>query len=105
MTVDYVRHWFENHALTTATQTLRAASRKWIEEAAEARPGFADELRKVAMEALSDTNRQLASRGLIALSVVGTPSDLPSIEALGRGSDRVAADARFAAFEIKQRAV
>jgi hypothetical protein len=102
---NYVRHWFVHHALQTTTPTLRALARKWIEEADEARPGFTEQLRTVALEALSGSDRDLARRGLIALSVVGTVADLKAIEAMGVGTDGVAADARYAAFEIKQRAV
>ena len=74
-------------------------------EADEARPGFAEQLRAVALEALSGSNTDLARRGLAALSVVGTGADLAAIEAIGAGSDGIAADARYAAFEIKHRAV
>jgi hypothetical protein len=95
---DYVRHWFAHHALRTTTPTLRALARKWIEEAEEARPGFAEQLR-------TGPDPDLARRGLVALSVVGTGADLKAIEAIGAGTDGVAAAARYAAFEIKQRAV
>jgi hypothetical protein len=101
---DYVRHWFEHHPLGTSIPTALALARKWIEETAQARPGFAEQLRAVALEALSNPDPALAHRGLVALSVVGTGEDLARIEPLGAGTDDLAAAARYAAFEIKQRA-
>jgi hypothetical protein len=102
---DYVRHWFAHHALRTSPPSVRGLARQWIEETAEARPGFAEQLRAVALEALSGSDSTLVRRGLVALSVVGTDDDLAAIEVLGEGNDGVAADARYAAFEIKQRGV
>jgi hypothetical protein len=105
LSADYVRHWFAHHALRTTTPTLRALARKWIEQADEARPGFAEQLRIVALDAISGSDPDLARRGLVALSVVGTEVDLAMIEGIGAGINGLAADARYAAFEIKQRAV
>jgi hypothetical protein len=102
---DYVRHWFAHHALRTTTPTLRAGVRKWIAQADEARPGFAEQLRHVALEALAGSDRELVRRGLVALSVVGTEADLATLETFGTGSDGIAADARYAAFEIQHRVV
>jgi hypothetical protein len=102
----YVRHWFEHHALSRATPTLRQHSRDWIKEAAEAHGDFEEWLRTVALEALSDSNPSIVRRGLIALAVVADVDDLSRIEALKDSTDAgVAADARATVFDIKHRAV
>jgi hypothetical protein len=103
---DYVRHWFTHHALSTSTPTLRALAREWILETAEARPGFLAQLRQVALESVSGQDWSLVRRGILALAVVGISEDLPLLESFEASSDeRLAADARYATFEIKHRAV
>jgi len=92
--------------LRITTPTQRALARQWIEETAEARPGFREHLRSVALEALAGPNLLLVRRGLMALSIVGTQADLPALDPLRASAVRgIAADARYAAFEIKHRAV
>src|SRR5574340_1225091 len=60
---DHVRHWFAHHARRTTTPTLRALAREWIDQADEARPGFAERLRIVADDAGQVVVAQLSPGG------------------------------------------
>jgi hypothetical protein len=102
---DYVEHWFAHTALRTGRPNWLKLTEQWITDVAGARPGFAAELRQVAREALSSSERDLVHRGLAALAVVGTKEDLSAIESLLTNPDSyISGAASTARFEIVHRA-
>jgi hypothetical protein len=102
---DYVEHWFAHTALRTGRPNWLKLSEQWITDVASARPGFVAELRQVALEALSSSERDLVHRALAVLAVIGTKEDLPAIESLRTSSDSyISGAASTAQFEIIHRA-
>jgi len=103
---EYADHWFKHTALRIGHVNWLQVNARRVSDVAEARPGFAAELREVALAALGGTDRELVHRALATLAVVGTEPDLAAIDAFTNSPDSwVAGAARTASFEIRHRAV
>ncbi len=75
-----------------------------VQDKAEGRPEFPDELRTTAIEVLSGDDTVWIRKGLHALAVVGQQSDASLIQKLEQHSDQfVARDARTCRFELERR--
>jgi len=102
---EYAEHWFKHTALRVGHPNWLKLNARWVRDVADARPGFTAELREVALEALRASDRELVHRALAALAVVGTVTDLPTVDPFASSDDTyVAGAARTAAFEIQHRA-
>ena len=102
---EYVEHWFRHTAMRVGKPEWLERNAVWVQQAAEGRPGFADELRNIALEALQNSERELVHRALAALAVIGSSEDLGAIGQFTTSHDEwLAAAARTAAFEIEHRA-
>ena len=75
--------------------------RTWIHEAALAREGFEDRLRRAALFAMATDDPDTIRRGLQCLASVGKLEDLALLDALSKHSDdNVSRDSKTCAFEI-----
>jgi hypothetical protein len=80
-------------------------NRHWIGNVDEGRPGFAEHVRQVALEALASADASWAQKGIAALAAVGYVDDLDALAACGqRLGGQAATNARTAMFEIEHRA-
>lgn len=99
---EYARLWCRSTALPLGQPNWLQLNRLRIRQIERRHPGFADELRQAALDALESDEPGLENRALATLAVVGTPADIPSIRRAGR---RVGAPleqyAREAIFEIE----
>ncbi len=79
--------------------------RSFVSQENEARPGFADRLRHLALEILKTEGDMLYVRQAIcALAVVGTEEDIPIIEGLDvQGNMELAVDVKTCIYELKHR--
>jgi len=102
---EYAEHWFAHTSLRIETPFLLKHVHKTVREVADARPGFASELREIALARLASSERGLVHRALAALAVVGRAEDLAAISVLTASRDSwIAGAAATAAFEIEHNA-
>ena len=100
---EYAHHWLRRTALTLGHPNWLPLSRLLITQIERGRPGFADQLRQAALDALEGDDPGLQHRAVAALAVVGTPADIPSLRRAGRRAGAPLEQyARTAIFEIEQ---
>ena len=102
---EYAAHWFAHTSLRIDTPYRLGVVHETVRGVANARPGFAPELRSIALDALGRTDRELVHRALAVLAVLGCPEDLAAIAPLTESEDSwIGGAARAARFEIEHRA-
>ena len=102
---EYAEHWFAHTSLRIDTPFLLKHVHESVRRVADARPGFASELREIALATLGSAERDLVHRALAALAVVGRSEDLAAISVLTTSHDSwIAGAARTAKFEIEHSA-
>ena len=95
---EYAYHWLRDTALYLQRPNHLARNRRHVTEIDTGRPGFASQLRLVALEALGSEGSLLVHKAIAALAVVGTIEDLPHLELVAAAHRNVV---RTAIFEIE----
>jgi hypothetical protein len=102
---EYAQFWLERTAVRLGHPNWHQLNRSWIENVERGRPGFAAQLRLVALDALGAEDATWAEKGVAALAVVGQVEDLGRLAAYGERRGAAAGkNARTAMFEIEHRA-
>ena len=102
---EYAQFWLERTAVRLGHPNWHKLNKYWIENIESGRPGFAAQLRLVALDALAGEDAAWAEKGVAALAVVGRPEDLRRLAAYAerRRSSGTGTHARTAMFEIEHR--
>jgi hypothetical protein len=101
---EYAQFWLERTAVRLGQPNWHRLNRYWIENIESGRPGFAAQLRLVALDALGSEDATWAEKGVAALAVVGHPEDLDRLAAYSeRRGGAASKNARTAIFEIEHR--
>ncbi|MGH7624982.1 MAG: hypothetical protein ACREOJ_06675 [Gemmatimonadaceae bacterium] len=98
---EYAHHWLRATAVRLYRPFDILLTRLRVREIDEGRPGFAAQLRLVALQALHDDNPSVVHRGIAALAVVGEVGDVEALKAVPPEQARAA---RTAIFEIEHTA-
>ena len=95
---EYAYHWLRDTAVFLQRPFDLHLNREWIEDIEGGRPGFAAQLRLVALDALGSENDLLVHKAVAALAIVGERSDIPPLRIV---EPRHAKAVRTAVFEIE----
>jgi hypothetical protein len=98
---EYAHHWLRGTAVRLYRPFDLALNRRLVRDVEAGRPGFAVQLRLVALDALRSEDRDLVHKGIAALAVVGSPVDCVRLESV---SVEHAIAVRTAIFEIEHAA-
>lgn len=102
---EYAKFWLERTAVRLGHPNWHRLNEYWIENIESGRPGFAAQLRLVALDALGADDAAWAEKGVAALAVVGRLEDLDRLAAYGESRGAATGkNARTAMFEIEHRA-
>jgi len=98
---EYANHWLRATAIRLYRPFDLSANRLRVREIEEGRPGFAAQLRLVALKALHDADPSIVHKGIATLAVVGEVRDVDELEAVPPDHAKAA---RTAIFEIEHTA-
>jgi hypothetical protein len=98
---EYAYHWLRASAVRLYRPFDMTLTRDWVSAIEGGRPGFAFQLRLVALDALRSDDPQLVHKAIAALAVVGERADCVQLRAVS-GVHAVAA--RTAIFELEHSA-
>jgi hypothetical protein len=99
---EFAHVWLRRTALPLGHANGLVLNRRGIAQLERAHPGFADQLRQAALDAVEGAEPALQRRAVAALAVVGTPADIPALRRAGqRAGAPLAQEARTAVDAIE----
>ena len=95
---EYAHHWLRGTAVYLQRPFDLELNKRWITDIEGGRPGFARQLRLVALNALEDGDWLLVHKAIAALAAVGEAADVPRLQAVAALHEK---EVRTAIFEIE----